>query len=600
MIVFLPASIATGESTNQRLTFPLGLLTIKVRRPAGNVKEKMQAAKMQIVIWFFLIVSTLAVYRVISAKSDLHILAQSGVKEEVLAFIRKQNADLLSDKTKLQREEISLKMIQLKKYQAKAQLDLERVKLYSDIYLYGVIFLVGSTGLSGVIFVTAIHRERVKRASVHVYKIGASEIVVHERDLGMAAPVALGLVNAEIAGRTTEGLKTAIDLCKDVASIQHKQFAAIAETALPEQPVIDVPVRVPTFRDLLESGEIARGKPMILAEYAGELLRGSWLDLFSCAVGGQAGSGKTGTLRSYVAQSVLQGYQAWIIDPHYPHPESLQASLQPFIDQGLVKVGLSVEICEEVNRTIDDRLVLRESSRVPAILVIDEVLDVMTNCPGAAQTIEKIGTQGRKCQVYGLFAGHSWLAAKTGGNSALRDNLTAKIVHHMEKKQAKVLIDDAETAKQAQKLKPGEAFLKVIGKEPMAVKIHECVPADVFRVAELLKVADGKNDKSVNNSQGVLQVDIIPKKQTSHVVSDVVSLPVSSPVSESETPICLKSETPLKTLGTPSRTLVMEYMSKNRKTREEMANLLGVSLSMVKEVLAGRKKLTTERKMKLG
>ncbi|HEX5351670.1 MAG TPA: hypothetical protein VFW58_08585, partial [Trichococcus sp.] len=102
------------------------------------------------------------------------------------------------------------------------------------------------------------------------------------------------------------------------------------------------------------------------------------------------------------------------------------------------------------------------------------------------------------------------------------------------------------------------------------------------------------NDNYVE-SENNLHVDDMQKKQTLPVVSEQVSCEVS----ESETPERLNSETPLKTLGTPDRTLILEYMTKNRKSREEMANILGVSVSMVKEVLAGRKKLTMERKMKL-
>jgi GTPase SAR1 family protein len=461
----------------------------------------MRAAKIQVILWFFVIVSIVGVYKYITAKSDLQLLAQTGVKDEVLAFIRQQNADLLADKTTLQREEIALKLLQLKKYPEKARLDIERVKLYADTYLYGLVFLIGCTGLSCIIVVTGIHREKVKRASVHTYKIGQSEIIVHEKDLAMAAPIAMGLVNAEIAGKTTDGIKTVVEICRDIQAVQHPKFSAMAQAALPEtgvNGVIDLPARPPTFRDLLNDGTIQRGKPIVFGHDLDTqaLFAGTWDDLFSCAVGGQQGSGKTSTLRSIICQSLLQGYKVWVIDPHYPHPKSLLHSLKPFLNAGLIFAGTATETLKEVNQTITHRLSTQESSDNPAILVIDEVLDVVNGCRGATETISRIGTQGRKCQVFGLFAGHSWLASRTGGDSAVRDNLTARIVHHMERKQAYILLQDTELAKEAKTLKTGEAYFQTIGRTPARVHIPKCEPADVFEVAELLKTANGQNVSS--------------------------------------------------------------------------------------------------------
>ena len=523
----------------------------------------MQTAKTQVIIWFFLVILTTLIYKFISTEA-----APTDVREATKSIVLEK---LVIQKETLRRNDL--------------------------LVFYGEISAL-SVALVCALMISYAYK---KKLSIHVLELRSAKIPMREKDLPKALPVVYDLALAEKMEQNFP--EKAFALYEKMAAIRIKELDALTvrgrlttQIALPESTNINIsaPAQTPTFQKLLESGEIAIGKPMILAVEAGGLIRGTWLDLFSCAVGGQSGSGKTGTLRSYVCQSVLQGFQVWIIDPHYPHPESLQASLWPFIEKDLVKVGLPVEVCKEVNQTIDRRLRTQEDSSTPAILVVDEVLDVMTNCPGAAQTIEKIGTQGRKCQVYGLFAGHSWLAAKTGGSSALRDNLTAKICHHMEKKQAKVLIDDNETAKQIQKLKTGEAFLKVIGKEPIAVKIPECVTADVIRVATLLKVANGQNV----SSETFPPVDNDQKNQTPFQVSRGMF----AQVSKNETPqseLCLKSETPLKTRETPDGTLILEYMLKHRKSREEIANILGVSVSMVKEVLAGRKKLTSERKERL-
>jgi hypothetical protein len=523
----------------------------------------MQTAKIQVIVWFFITIATLTMYHFISVEKT-------------------------PDEVKQATKEITLAKLAIKK---------DNIRRDDSLIFYGEISVLSVTLLCALM----ISRAYQKKLSIHILELRGAKIPLREKDLSKALPVAYDLALAEKMEQQFP--EKAFALYEKLTDVRLRELQALTasgranvQTALPlcENNESPCPGRVRSFYELLQSGEIAKGKPMILAEHEGELLRGSWLDLFSCAVGGQSGSGKTGTLRSYVCQSVLQGFGVWIIDPHYPHNESLQASLLPFIERGFVRVGLPVEICEEVTRTIDRRLQKKESSEIPAILVIDEVLDIMTNCPGAAQTIEKIGTQGRKCKVYGLFAGHSWLAAKTGGNSSLRDNLTAKIVHHMEKKQAKVLIDDSETTKQVQKLKVGEAFLKVIGKEPMAVKIHECVPSDVFRVAEILKVANGENRSSENN----LQVDIVAKKQIQHVEMTNVSDCVSESETQSDT-TCLNGETQPETQATHSDTWLFDFMEKHELSKVEVADILSVSVSLVKEILRGTRKLTSDRKKQI-
>ena len=143
--------------------------------------------------------------------------------------------------------------------------------------------------------------------------------------------------------------------------------------------------------------------------------------------------------------------------------------------------------------------------------------------------------------------------------------------------------------------RPGTALLSTSSRvDPSLIHVPLITPADIYQVAELLQCANDKN----GNSQDISQVDDTGFCHQKNAVSQEVSRQVS----ENETPkseLCLKSETPLKTRETPDRTLIAEYLLKHGISREEMANILGVSVSMVKEVLAGRKKLTTERKQML-
>src|SRR5579883_383811 len=87
----------------------------------------------------------------------------------------------------------------------------------------------------------------------------------------------------------------------------------VMPVALPESDVIEsLPAAIQTFRELIDAGvvqeAIARGQ-MLLGYVEGQLRYGSWLDLYSCGIGGVSGSGKTTTVRFLLLQAVLAGAQ---------------------------------------------------------------------------------------------------------------------------------------------------------------------------------------------------------------------------------------------------------------------------------------------------
>jgi hypothetical protein len=88
---------------------------------------------------------------------------------------------------------------------------------------------------------------------------------------------------------------------------------------------------VPTFAQLIDAGRVGRGQPLVLGfdRHTGAELAGSWLDLYSCAVGGLAGSGKSWTAVFLASQAALYGARLLILDPHAQHPESLSMRLAP-------------------------------------------------------------------------------------------------------------------------------------------------------------------------------------------------------------------------------------------------------------------------------
>ena len=110
----------------------------------------------------------------------------------------------------------------------------------------------------------------VKRKSQRVdYHIGNADFVVHERDLSLATPVAMGMTQAEILKASIEArqqgreeLFQEIDALnkmnsKTLQAWQQQTVAAIhdGQAALPSA--------TPTFQELLRQRMIAPGKPLI-------------------------------------------------------------------------------------------------------------------------------------------------------------------------------------------------------------------------------------------------------------------------------------------------------------------------------------------------
>ncbi len=91
-------------------------------------------------------------------------------------------------------------------------------------------FLLSACGLSLLILACGLHRASVKRASVFTYKIGQyNEVMVHERGLRLAAPVAMGLINAEQLKQSHAGMEKAFELYCTMADVQTRQMRELVK-----------------------------------------------------------------------------------------------------------------------------------------------------------------------------------------------------------------------------------------------------------------------------------------------------------------------------------------------------------------------------------
>lgn len=537
----------------------------------------MQSSKITVVVWFLVVTSTICLYKYISAET---------VSQEVRD----------AQKT------VVLKRIAVER---------ENIRRNDALIFYGEIASLFVL-LSCALMVSWAYKGRLE---VFVMELRNAKIPIRKKDLSKAVQIANDFSIAEKLEATFP--EKAFALYEKMAEIRLKELNALMaprratiQAALLEATgeVLDLAPRpVPTFAELYARGELQEGKDLICGfNPQGEPQRRSLIDLKAVAVTGWQGSGKTLSMAYLTACTLIQcpGSRAIIIDPHSNHDEGLGSILRPLEGIGRAEIIRGASISAAITRLdkiLDDRLEGRESSKNRIILVIDEMarLSKLPCFDTLMAFIERCTNEIRKANILFIGGSTKWTARHFKNRADIRGVMPSSLVHATKISQAELIIEDMgkeEKALLKQVEKPGTALLQTSSqRDPSLVRMPLITPADILHVAENLREANGGN----LSSEQILHVDDSHKKQTLHVVSQPVSLPVSDQVSESETPTCLTLETPLKTQETPSRTLVLGYMQKNRKNTKEMANLLGVSVSMVKEVLAGRKKLTTSRKSKL-
>ncbi len=422
----------------------------------------------------------------------------------------------------------AVKEAQTALYLEQLHLQRQHIRRNADLWFYGTLGLVSTLCTAALIATAAKAAATLKRARVHIYRIGAqNEIVVHEKDLSLAAPVAMGLMNAEQLRQMNGGLEKAFELYTTLADVQTRQMrgllrlpptsAAVPHAALSERADRSDKSDPPTFQQLLERGELADGRPMILGYENGVPRRGSFLDIYSAAVAGESGSGKTATLLFLIGSGIVAQRIRFIgIDPHYPHPKSLGFKTKPLWEAGLMQMATykddMLAALHAVEQTIDQRLQQVDTDTTPVVLVIDELAFLVKTSVGPAitHTMERISTEGRKCAVYMLASSQTWLAARTGNNSVVRDTLTSAYVHRIKPKQANLLLQDKDEAEKVKKQvkRAGEALLVPVGDESVVVKIPFTTDADMLAVvAKVTKVPEVPEVPEVPKVEEFFQAD---------------------------------------------------------------------------------------------
>ncbi|MCP4405765.1 MAG: hypothetical protein GY801_51770 [bacterium] len=508
--------------------------------------------------------------------------------------------------------------------EAKIETHVEDIRWYSTAYKAAFIAVLGVLLISMLLISYSLAKSKLKKASVHTYKIGKhNEVVVHEKDLSIAAPIAMGLMNAEQLKQMNGGVERAFDLYTKMAEVQAKQIQTLVgrkgitpNTSAPlpfqESPVQESPElqalqtgtqHVPTFRALLSNGEISRGKQMILGFENGAPRRGSFLDIYSSAVAGESGSGKTATLLFLIGSGLVANSVRYLgIDPHYPHPKSLGFKTKPLWDAGLMRMATykddMLAVLNEVEKTIDNRLQQHDTDSTPVVLVIDELAFLAKTSIGGkvAHTMERISTEGRKCAVYLLASSQTWLVARTGDSSVVRDTLTSAFVHRIKPKQANLLLQDKAEAEKVRKYvkQAGEVLLCPVSDDSVICKMPFTTESDMEFVAKML-VKDA--------------IDVTPKAPQLLNDPQLPEQPPQFQIQETSTS-STQEQAPLPQQSSPgleakylTPTVLKEYMKGsplgNEGWKRQLAEASGVSEALLDGILQGKKQLTLRTAKKI-
>ena len=443
--------------------------------------------------------------------------------------------ELEADRIALQRDEIALR---------RANISARRNNIARNdaVSFAAAVGALSVTGLCALVVSSAHARAVMRRASIYMIKIGQhTEFPVHIRQIkqGALAEQLTALTTAEQLRAYSDGQQRAFEIYQALAETQLKHLRALPDTLT---PLLDVtppaaPRTVPSFAEMLRAGVIAPGKPMILGYVNGVARPGSFLDIYSAAIAGASGSGKTGTLLYLIGSGIVaEQVRFYGIDPHYPHPKSLGFKTKPLWDAGLMHMATYLDdmlaILREVEATIDHRLQQHDTATTPVVLVIDELAFLAKSSIGGqiAHTMERIATEGRKCAVYLLASSQTWLVARTGDSSVVRDTLTSAFVHRIKPKQANLLLQDKDEAEKVKRFvkHPGDVLLCPVNDESVVCQMPLTTDADMARVVDLTRgqytvnkqVVDQPVDQPVDRAKsGVDLVDRVNAMLKNNVIS---------------------------------------------------------------------------------
>ncbi len=122
-------------------------------------------------------------------------------------------------------------------------------------------------------------------------------------------------------------------------------------------------------------------------------------------IAGSSGSGKSVTLHALILSAMKQGYKLALVDP-----KRVELSFYKNINNLLLPIAKNAEQAENTIQNIYDlmesrykkmdKLEQRQSAETPILLVIDEFAELIEQNKRLMQTIERIASLGRACNIH--------------------------------------------------------------------------------------------------------------------------------------------------------------------------------------------------------
>ncbi|MBX7250233.1 MAG: DUF87 domain-containing protein, partial [Caulobacteraceae bacterium] len=262
---------------------------------------------------------------------------------------------------------------------------------------------------------------------------------------------------------------------------------AAPSLAAPPEPVR---TPAPSFGELLERGLLGPGRFALgWNPNAGIPAYGIFADLYSVAILGATGSGKSTTARALVSQTALNDGKLIVIDPHlHATRDSLAGDLAPLSSAFLLPpVDDDPTAIKHALGAVLDLLEDRKAGATgPTVLVVcDEWTSLVSRGGPRAElltrTMRLLAVEGRKLGLHGMVCMQDATKEAVG---PLRDVLSSAYVHRSRPQHARMVAPGLKA--DTWSLAPGQAWLDQTSGPPRLLAMPECTAADVATVGRLL------------------------------------------------------------------------------------------------------------------
>lgn len=262
------------------------------------------------------------------------------------------------------------------------------------------------------------------------------------------------------------------------------------------EPPLALPPGIPSFAQLLDSGSIGAGRPLLLgySQATGEPIAGTWSKLYSVGIGGMTGSGKSWCAAFLLAQSAAAGAKLIVIDPHAGDDESLATRLAGLSAAFLCDVAQSGQQIESALKLASRELAQRTAGGHAAyqvILVADEWTSLLRGKLGDLLTATALdySEQGRKYGCFAMLIAQAWQIDAAG---QVRDRLASHYCLRTRGDQFRYQLGLRGSAPvDSLFLKPGEAYFLSVAGDLEKIVIPQMTAADLARIGGTVKPAFG-------------------------------------------------------------------------------------------------------------